>query len=435
MTTEKKAIRPADRDAILQALTAGVVPRIGLQHIQVGRFGEITAITRDIERFAAGGTAIRFMICEYGAGKTFLMFLLRSIALEKRLVTAHADLGPDRRIYSRGGEARNLYQEAVRNLATRSKPGGGALQSIVERFVGDAIVAAKTLGKSPETVISERLAPLQDLVGGYDYVTVLAAYARGHINDQPTLCTDALRWLRGEFTTKTDARAALAVRTFIDDSNVYDSLKLLGAFVRVAGDAGLLVVFDELVNLYKLQHAQSRNQNYEQILRILNDVLQGDVSGFGVLLGGTPEFLMDSRRGLYSYDALRSRLAENPFAKNGLVDLSGSVVRLANLTPEDLLVLLENIRRVFDANTDRTIVPDEAIAAFMAHCRTQIGGEYLRTPRNSVKAFVQLLSVIEQNPTADWRALLGQVRIEHDTAAKLDTSGGADDDDLTTFKL
>jgi hypothetical protein len=433
--SDKKAIRPRDRDTILQALSAGVVPRVGLQHIQVGRVDEIKAITRDIERMADGGSAFRLLIGEYGAGKTFLLHLIRMIALEKRMVTIHADLAPDRRIYAGGGEARNLYQEAVRNLSTRNKPEGGALQSVVERFVGDSIQAGTAQNKSADEIIRERLAPLQDLVGGYDYVTVLFAYARGHITGHATLCTDALRWLRGEFTTKTDARKSLDVRTLIDDANVYDSLKLLGSFVRIAGYAGLLVVFDEMVNLYKLQHAQSRNQNYEQILRIINDVFQGNVTGFGVILGGTPEFLMDTRRGLYSYEALRSRLAENPYARGGLIDLAGPVVRLPNLTPEDLLVLLENIRSVVDANSARAIVPDDALTAFMEHCKKQIGDEYFRTPRNSVKAFVQLLSVVEQNPTADWRQLLGQVRIEQDNGAILTATDSATDDDLSTFQL
>ncbi len=427
-------IRPRERDTIIQALSAGVVPRTGLQHIQVGRVQEVMAAVRDIERIADQGSAFRLVVGEYGAGKTFYLHLVRVIALEKRLVTVHADLAPDRRIYARGGEARNLYQEAVRNLATRAKPDGGALQSVVERFVGEASKAAKDSGQTAEAVIHQRLAGLQDHVGGYDYATVLSAYCRGHEQGQEQLKSDALRWLRGEFTTKTDARTALGVRTLVDDETVYDHLKLLAAFVRLAGYAGLLVVFDEMVNLYKLQHAASRNQNYEQILRVLNDVLQGNVTGFGVYLGGTPEFLMDTRRGLFSYPALQSRLGENPFAKDGLVDHAGPVLRLTNLTPEDLHILLENVRRVFAAgDAAKSILPDEAIGAFMQHCSRQIGDAYFRTPRNSVKAFVQLLSILEQNPDADWQTLLGRVTVTKDGAAAPDATG--DGDELTSLKL
>lgn len=432
--TEPSPIRPRDRDTIIQALSAGVVPRTGLQHIQVGRVNEVTAAVRDIDRIADQGSAFRLVVGDYGAGKTFFLHLVRVIALEKRLVTVHADLAPDRRIYARGGEARNLYQEAVRNLATRSKPDGGALQSVVERFVSEAAKAAKDSGQSAEAIIHQRLESLQEQVGGYDYATVISAYCRGHEQGQEQLKSDALRWLRGEFTTKTDARNALGVRTLVDDETVYDHLKLLAGFVRLAGYAGLLVVFDEMVNLYKLQHAGSRNQNYEQILRIVNDVLQGNVASFGVYLGGTPEFLMDTRRGLISYPALQSRLGENAFAKDGLVDFSGPVLRLSNLTPEDLHILLENVLRVFAAgDPTKSLVPDEAIGAFMQHCSRQVGDAYFRTPRNSVRAFVQLLSVLEQNPSAAWRDLLGQVAVPKDDSAVADHAG--ESDDLSSFKL
>lgn len=427
-------IRARDRDTIIQALSAGVVPRTGLQHIQVGRALEVGAAVKDIARIADAGSAIRLIIGEYGAGKTFFLHLVRTIALEKRLVTVHADLAPDRRLFARGGEARNLYQEAVRNLATRVKPDGGAIASIVERFIADTTKAAKDGNTGVDAMIHQRLSGLQDHVGGYDYVTVLTAYYRGHEQGEEKLKSDALRWLRGEFTTKTDAKQALGVRTIVDDDSVYDHLKLLAAFTRLAGYAGLLVIFDEMVNLYKMQHATSRNQNYEQVLRILNDVLQGSVAGLGVYLGGTPEFLMDTRRGLYSYPALHSRLGENQFARNGLVDFSGPVIRLSNLTPEDLHVLLENVRRVFaSGNTALPAVPDAAIIAFMQHCSKQIGDAYFRTPRNSVKAFVQLLSILEQNPAVAWSSLLGQIAVAHDESAGAPPPG--DDDELSGFKL
>jgi hypothetical protein len=436
------AIRPRDRDAILQALSAGVVPRSGLRHIQVGRAAEIGALVRDIDRIGDAGAAIRFVIGEYGAGKTFFLNLVRLIGLERKLVTVHADLAPDRRIHATGGQARGLYAEAVRNMATRTKPDGGALASVVERFVTDAVKEAQQAGAAVESVIDRRLAPLQEEVGGYDYAVVLKAYWRGSEDGDEARKAAALRWLRGEYSTRTEARQALGVRTIIDDDTVYDALKLLAAFVRLAGYGGLFVVFDELVNLYKLQSAQARNQNFEQILRILNDVLQGNVRGLGFALGGTPEFLLDTRRGLYSYQALQSRLAENAFAKGGLVDLSGPVVRLQNLTPEDMLVLLTNIRSVFaSGDPARHLVPDEALAGFMEHCNRRIGEAYFRTPRNTIRAFVQLLAVLEQNPGADWRKLLGDVQVGADVAGDPDGSDadaasktGADDE-LVSFRL
>ncbi|MGO9545731.1 MAG: ATP-binding protein [Rhodomicrobium sp.] len=435
MTGAAPTIRPRDRDTILQALSAGVVPRIGLQHIQVGRAQELKAALRDIALIADKGSAFRLITGEYGAGKTFLLHVIKAMALEKRLVTIQADLAPDRRLYASGGEARNLYQEAVRNLSTRAKPEGGALQSLIERFIADAAKSAKDSGQTPETVIDARLTSLRDYVGGYDYAIVLTAYWRGHNEGNEQLKSDALRWLRGEFTTKTEARKAVNVRTIVEDETVYDHLKLLAAFVQLAGYAGLLVILDEMVNLYKLQHAASRNQNYEQILRILNDVLQGNVSGFGVYMGGTPEFLMDTRRGLFSYPALQRRLAGNPFAAGGLADFAGPVIRLTNLTPEDLHILLEKVRRVFVSGIESQLdVPDEAILAFMGHCSKQLGEAYFRTPGSSVRGFVQLLSVLQQNPGVDWRKLVGGIPLTRDDGpAPQSESGG--DDDLTSFKI
>lgn len=418
MTT---AIRPKDRDAVIQSLRAGVVPRTGQHLVQVGRVNEIAALIKDIERVADNGSGIRFVIGEYGSGKTFFLNLVRAIALEKRLVTAHADLNPDRRLHATGGQARSLYAEMMRNISTRSKPDGGAMQSIVERFVTEALKEAKASGKNPETVIHEKLDILSEMVGGYDFAHVIAAYWKGHDTGNEQLKADAIRWLRAEFTTKTDARSALGVRTIIDDGTFYDHLKLMSIFVRLAGFEGMLICLDELVNLYKLSNVQARNSNYEQILRILNDSLQGTAVGLGFIMGGTPDFLMDTRRGLYSYSALQSRLAENTFAVKGLVDYSGPVLRLGNLCPEDFYILLGKIRHVFAyGKSEDQLLPDDALKAFMEHCSKRIGDAYFRTPRNTITSFVNLLSVLEQNRQTSWQDILGTVEIKLDNNPELD---------------
>ena len=399
-------------------------------------------MVRDIERIAEGGAAIRFVIGEYGSGKTFFLNLVRLIALEKGLVVLSADLAPDRRIHATGGQARSLYAELTRNASTRTKPEGGALANVVERFVTQAVREANSSERTADAVIREKLEHLEELKGGYDFATVIARYWEGHETGDDELKSNALRWLRAEFSTRTDARKALGVRTIIDDAGVYDHLKLMSTFVREAGYSGLLVALDELVNLYKLTNSQARNANYEQILRILNDVLQGSAAHLGFMLGGTPEFLMDTRRGLYSYQALQSRLAENTFARDGLVDLSGPVVRLSGLTQEDLFVLLANVRRVF-LGDEFDAVPDDALKAFMAHCSQRIGDAYFRTPRNTVTAFVNMLSVIEQNPGTAWQDLVGDVEIAADGGDDLSDivdgeaskSGQEADDDLTSFRL
>jgi hypothetical protein len=221
----------------------------------------------------------------------------------------------------------------------------------------------------------------------------------------------------------------------VDDAAVYDQLKLMARFVRLAGYSGLLLSLDELVNLYKLANSQARNSNYEQILRILNDSLQGAAVGLGFVLGGTPEFLLDTRRGLYSYPALQSRLAQNSFASDGLVDFSGPVVRLSSLTPEDFYVLLQKIRDVYAlGDPQKHLVPDQAIFSFMEHCSKRIGDSYFRTPRTTITSFVNMLAVLEQNPGADWRQLLGGLDITADAGGAADLKVG-DEDELASFKL
>lgn len=429
------AIKLKDRDAVIQSLRAGVVPRTGQHLIQVGRVRELEALIQDIERIADGGSGFRVVIGEYGAGKTFFLNLVRAIALEKKLVAMHADLNPDRRLHATGGQTRSLYAELTKNLSTRMKPDGGALAGVVEKFIAQAKSEAKATGQPSDAVVREKLAHLTEMVNGYDFADVIAAYCKGFEEGNEQLKADAIRWLRGEFSTKTDARAALGVRTIVDDASVYDQIKLLARFVRLAGYAGLMVCLDELVNLYKLANTQARNGNYEQILRILNDSLQGTSDGLCIVLGGTPEFLLDSRRGLYSYQALQSRLAENTFAKAGLVDYSGPVLRLSSLTPEDFYVLLEKLRHVYAmGEPSKYLIPDEGIPAFMAHCAKRLGEAYFRTPRTTITAFINLLAVLEQNPGADWHELVGAIEVLQDDGGTADKAVETDGE-LASFKL
>ncbi|MBL0121647.1 MAG: ATP-binding protein [Betaproteobacteria bacterium] len=428
-------IRARDRDAVIQSLRAGVVPRAGQHLIQVGRAREVETLVTDIARVADGGSGIRFVIGEYGAGKTFFLNLVRAIAMEKKLVTASADLNPDRRLHASGGQARSLYAELMRNLSTRTKPDGGAIAGVVEKFVTNAKSEATAAGQTTESVIRGKLDQLTEMVNGYDFADVISAYCRGYENADERLKADAIRWLRGEFTTKTDAKSALGVRTIIDDANFYDQLKLFARFVRLAGYGGLLVCLDELVNIYKLANTQARASNYEQILRILNDSLQGSAVGLGVIMGGTPEFLLDTKRGLYSYTALQSRLAENTFARNGLIDHSGPVIRLSSLAPEDFYVLLQKIRNVYAlGDPAKYLVQDDAIAPFMAHCAKRIGEAYFRTPRTTITAWVNLLAILEQNPGSDWQTLLGHLEVVKDNGAANDANVDGDDD-LASFKM
>lgn len=437
MSTQR--IRAKEKEAIIQSLKSGVTPKIGIQHIQVGRSNELQALYKDIERISEGGAAFRLIIGDYGSGKTFFLSVVRSIALEKMLVTVNADLSPDRRIHASAGQARNLYSELMRNIATRTKPDGNALTSIVEKFITLARQEADQSGVDVAEAIQSRLHSLSELVGGYDFAKVIEAYWTGHENHDEHLKSNAIRWLRAEYTTKTDARNDLGVRTIISDDIFYDALKLMSLFVQQAGYKGLLVNLDEMVNLYKLHSTQARTSNYEQILRILNDCLQGSAEHIGFLLGGTPEFLLDPRKGLYSYDALQTRLAENSFAQRaGVIDYSSPALHLASLTPEELFILLKNLRNVFaGGDPEQYLLEDNALHSFLDHCNKTIGNAYFTTPRNTIKAFIDLLSVLDQNPSLDWKSLIEETTIELEAPSDMnDNEEGSDsDDELASFKL
>ena len=444
-----KPIKAKERDTIIQSLKSGVVPRIGLQHIQVGRKDELNSFIKDIKTIAEGGTSFRFVIGEYGSGKTFFMQLVKGIALEKGLVTIQADLSPNKRLHGSDGQARTLFSELIVSASTRTKQDGNALANILERFISAAREEAEQRGKSVSDIIHLKLKELKDYVGGYDFAKVVSKYWEGYDAGDDNLKDCALKWLKAEYTTKTDALRDLDVRTFISDASFYDSLKLYAILVRQAGYKGLLVCLDEMVNLYKIANSVSRKSNYEEILRMLNDSLQGSFSNIGFIMCGTPEFMTDGNRGLYSYEALKSRLSENTFAKQlGVTDYNSVVLRLSNLTQEEMLILLKNLRHVFaGGDINNYLVPDEALIAFLMHCSKKIGDSYFRTPRNTIKGFLDLLSTIEQYPSFKWNDIIEQIEVVEDIeASEIEIQLDADnegmlphssenDEQFATFKL
>ena len=441
-----RPIKAKERETIIQSLKSGVVPRAGLQHIQVGRSEELKSFIKDINTIAEGGTSFRFVIGEYGSGKTFFMSLIRSIALEKGLVTMHADLSPTKRLHGSDGQPRMLLAEMAGNLATRTKPDGNALQNILERFISGAKEEAAYSGRDAYEVISEKLNELNDYTGGYNFISVIKKYLEGYETGNEQLMNDSLKWLKAGYTTKTDSLRDLGVREFISDASFYNTLKLYSVLVRKAGYKGLMICMDEMVNLYKIPNSVSRKANYEEILSMLNNTLQGTFSNIGFVMGGTPEFLTDNVRGLYSYEALKSRLSENTFSKQlGVTDYNSVVLRLSNLTKEELYLLLSNLRHVFaGGNPENYLVPDEGLLAFLHHCANKIGESYFRTPRTTIKSFLDLLSVLEQYPNYKWSDIIASVDVRKDiepsqvetilhTASSQNDS--ADDDGFSSFRL
>lgn len=439
-----RPIRNKEREIIIQSLRSGVVPKMGLHHIQVGRSEEIKSFVRDIQNVSEGGSSFRFVIGEYGSGKTFFLSLIRSIALEKGLVTMHADLSPFKRLHGSQGQARHLLSELISNLSTRTRQDGNALENILERFISVVKEEVSLTQKNFSYVVATLLKDMSDIPGGYDFIKVINAYCEAYEEEDDFLKSKALKWLRAEYTTKKDSYVDLGVREFISDKSLLNTIKLYCLLVRKAGYNGLMVCMDELVNLYKITNTVSRNANYEEILRMLNDTLQGSFSSLGFIMGGTPEFLTDHRRGLYSYEALRSRLTENSFASQlGLMDYNTTVLRLASLTKEELYVLLQNLRHVFAyGDTEKYLVPDPALNAFLVHCSKKIGDSYFRTPRTTIKSFLDMLSLLEQYPQYKWSDILESVNIEKDhEESGINTDLGHSqigkdiDDEFASFKL
>lgn len=443
-------IKRRERDAVLQALQAGLVPKQGLHLIQVGRKAEVSSILQDLDRIAEEGSSFRIVVGRFGSGKSFFLTLIRTLALQKKLVVAQADFSMERRLWASNGDARALYTELMRNIATKAQPDGGALSGILSGWVSNVqheVLSTGGLQADVETRIGTDLRDLENFVGGFEFAEVVRAWYRGHVEKNDGLQASALRWLRAEYTTKTEARQELGVRRIIDDDSIYDTLKLMAAFVRKAGYGGLLVGLDEMVVLsHRLPNSRARQANYEALLTILNDCVQGAAKGLGFLFAGTDECLEDKRRGLFSYEALRSRLAENALAKQkDLVDLSGPVIRLQPLTPEDLFVLLKNIALVHaGGDSTKVMTGDDAVAAMLHRANETLGAEFFRTPRDVIRAFVGLLNLLDQNPGKTWQDLLGAgilqkaeapMSEEEALATGMHAAAEEDDDDLATIKL
>lgn len=440
----KKIIKPKERETIIQSLRSGIVPRVGLQHIQVGRSEELKSFIKDIDTISEGGSTFRVIIGEYGSGKTFFMSLTRSVALEKGLVTINADLSPTKRLYGRDGSVRALISELISNISTRTKPDGNALSMILDRFVSTTRDKAVSEGKDVRVVIRNTLQELHDIPTGYSFANVVAKYWEACENGDDALKELVVKWLKAEYANKNDAFNDLGTREIINDSYFFNTLRLYSVLVKIAGYKGLLVCLDEMVNIYKLV-GNSRRVNYEEILSILNNTLQGNVSNIGFILSGTPDFLTNEHRGLYSYEALKSRLAENSFSRKlGVDDCNSTVLRLGNLSKEELYVLLKNLRNVFaNGKEENYLIPDEALIAYMNYCSNKIGDCYFRTPRNTIKGFLDLLSILEQYPSLNWNNVIEEIEIKQDIEpteienmlSSQSIIGQNDEDEFATFKL
>lgn len=388
---------------ILNSLKGGVVPRIGLPYITVGREVEIRALLTDLSLIADGGASFRFLVGRYGAGKSFLLQTIRTHAMGEGFVVADADLSPERRLQGGQGQGLATYRELIRNISTKTRPEGGALNLILDRWVA-------SYADVDESVVNAQLAPLEEMVHGFDFTRMLRRYRTAVSEDDEEAMSRVTKWIRGEYRTKSEARAELGSSTIISDDDWYDYVKLIARFLVCSGYKGMLVLIDELVNLYKIPNAITRQYNYEKILTMYNDTLQGKAQYLGMIMGGTPTSIEDRRRGVFSYEALRSRLAQGRFAREDLKDMLAPIIRLQPLTYEELLVLIEKLMQIHAGYFGWTpTLTENDLVDFLKIEFGRVGADTHLTPREVIRDFIELLDILCQNPDANVAELLQSV--------------------------
>ena len=388
---------------ILNSLKGGVVPRIGLPYITVGREVEIRALLTDLSLIADGGASFRFLVGRYGAGKSFLLQTIRTHAMGEGFVVADADLSPERRLQGGQGQGLATYRELIRNISTKTRPEGGALNLILDRWVA-------SYADVDESVVNAQLAPLEEMVHGFDFTRMLHRYRAAVSESDEEAMSRVTKWIRGEYRTKSEARAELGSSTIISDDDWYDYVKLIARFLVCSGYKGMLVLIDELVNLYKIPNAITRQYNYEKILTMYNDTLQGKAQYLGMIMGGTPTSIEDRRRGVFSYEALRSRLAQGRFAREDLKDMLAPIIRLQPLTYEELLVLIEKLMQIHASYFGWTpTLTENDLVDFLKIEFGRVGADTHLTPREVIRDFIELLDILCQNPDANVAELLQSV--------------------------
>ena len=402
---------------IINSLKGGVVPRVGLPYITVGRDREISALLHDVDIVAEGGATFRFIMGKYGSGKSFLLQTMRSYVMDRNFVVVDCDLSPERRLQGTKGQGLATYKELIKNMSTKTKPEGGALTLILDRWINNIqsrIISQFSLeygsrelsdrvGKEIYTVINS----LNEMVHGFDFAKLLDMYYRSYVEGNDDAKSKVIKWFRGEYATKTEARQELGINIIITDDDWYEYIKLFASFLKLAGYSGMMIMIDELVNIYKIPQSITRQYNYEKILTMYNDALQGKASYLGIIMCGTPQCIEDQRRGVYSYEALRSRLSEGRFATKDVSDMLAPVIKLAPLTYEHMLVLIEKLTDIHSQLFEYTprLTQNELIS-FIKIEYERVGADTHITPREVIRDFIELLDIVYQNPEVDIDAIL-----------------------------
>lgn len=401
---------------LINALKGGVVPRAGLEYITVGRTQEISAILHDIEMIQEGGASFRFIVGKYGSGKSFLLQTIRNYATAKGFVVVDADLSPERRFAGTKGQGLATYKELIKNLSTKSKPDGGALPLILEKWISGIQTSVKMQsgaeGEAFDALVEKQIyavaGSLEGMVNGFEFARAVVLYWQAYRQDDSAMKSNVLRWFRGEYPTRKEAKADLGINFIVTDETWYDFLKIFAAFLVGAGYHGMLVIIDELVNLYKIPNSITRANNYEKILTMYNDVLQGKAKYIGFLMGGTPQCIEDKYKGIFSYEALRSRLSEGHFATADTKDLSAPIIRLQMLTQEEMYILVEKLQNIHaQLYNDTPALSQEGLLYFLTVEYNRVGASTHITPREIIRDFIELINILHQNPQKSVSEILG----------------------------
>ena len=409
MDTQGKKVPRRIAQTVINSLKGGVVPRIGLPYITVGRKHEIEALLHDVEIIEEGGASFRFIVGRYGSGKSFLLQTIRNYVMDRGFVVVDADLSPERRLQGTRGQGLAAYRELIGNLSTKTKPEGGALTLVLDRWISrvqsDAMQETSlqpgdpALTQAVDRKIVQVTSSVSEMVHGFEFAKLLTMYYHAYLEGEDETKAKVVRWFRGEYATKREAKDDLGVSIIITDDDWYEYLKLFAAFFRLAGYAGMMIMIDELVNIYKIPNPITRQYNYEKILTMYNDALQGKARYLGILMGATPQAMEDKRRGIYSYEALRSRLAEGKFSTPQARDLLSPVIRLQPLTAEEMLILCEKLSQMHAGlyGYDRAVTTEE-LADFIRIEYERVGADVNITPREVIRDFIELLDLLYQNP-------------------------------------
>lgn len=439
----KKKVPKRIAQTVMNSLKGGVVPRIGLPYITVGRKNEIDALLHDIEIVGEGGASFRFVVGRYGSGKSFLMQTIRNYAMDLGFAVVDADLSPERRLTGNKGQGLATYRELIQNLSTKTRPEGGALMLVLDKWIsGVQSEVVSEDGLKPddpgftdavEKKIYTVIRSMDGMVHGFDFASLLSMYYRSYAEGDDEKKAMVLRWFRGEYTTKTEARQDLGVRVIISDDDWYEYIKLFAFFLVQAGYKGLLVLIDELVNIYKIPNSITRNNNYEKILTMYNDTMQGKAKYLGIIMSGTPMCMEDKRRGVYSYEALSSRLREGRFSRDGARDMLAPVIRLEALTPEEMFVLTEKLADMHaDLYGYERKLKEEDLEYFIKTEYSRVGADSRITPREIIRDFIELLDILYQNPGTTCADLLGSDGFSY---AEPDTVSNEADEGFQEFTL